>query len=176
MKTKRLKILIVESNPVIRRRFSTWTVQLGYSLYECDNINKTMALVRRIKPDIVIMNIKVKEQNTLNYAEIITSEKLANVILTSFKNEDYVAQQYDFIRSDATIVIFEEAIKNTAKRIHSFSISREGKNEYISKAQIILMKKYLISEEQAYRFIQKRSMDNALKMEVIAKQIIEKIG
>ncbi len=46
----------------------------------------------------------------------------------------------------------------------------------LSRAKAALMDRRGMTEEQAHRFLQKRSMDGGVKMTDTAKQVLEEIG
>lgn len=63
--------------------------------------------------------------------------------------------------------------KRLGKRQKDNTIDSENDSQIILEAKELLMSKYYFTEKQAYRFIQKRSMDNGTKMVSTAKLILE---
>ncbi|MBK1813434.1 ANTAR domain-containing protein [Clostridium sp. YIM B02505] len=140
---------------------------------------------RLTKPDIVIINYELTDTNGAEVAKIISGEAISKVILLC------TSQQYNIISkwtSQLGIVCMQKPIKPSGF-LHTISdildeISKEkhGKAEgstrpvgdklIIDKAKQLLMKKENIEENEAYRRIQKESMNSKRPMLDVAKRII----
>ncbi len=172
MSEKRCKVLVVESHEASRRKICTWVVRAGYSIYECNNLHKAKRMITNVKPNVVVANGVVDGQSTIQLAKAITEEKLASVILTS-KNIIEVPKGCYLVKTDSPKDDVLRKIETALKDQNSLILGTKEKNSCIMKAKTLIMKKYNISEQQAYRLIQKRSMDNSLNMNIVAKKIID---
>lgn len=156
----------------------------------CTSGNMLIRKCRTTKPNLIILNYELSDTNGAEVAKIICGEKISTVILLC------TSQQYNFVMSwakDLGLLCMQKPIKpsefiklvsdvnrDISKNISNKQISR-GKNiddkkildkRIIDKAKQILMKTQGLLEDEAYRKIQKESMDNKTSMLQLAKKII----
>ena len=67
-----------------------------------------------------------------------------------------------------------EMLLGTIKKQTSASRRSSDEEELIERAKLYLMEKYRMSEQQAHRFIQKRSMDTGARFADTARQILRR--
>lgn len=155
-----------------------------YSLNEC--LNKT----RVLKPDIVIIdyneNILEYEANDEHLKMIINEKNSGVVLLSNYNNQNVCKKYWEYenfyclirpINKQMLIVCIEMMLK-TVKKIQK--LEQEVANlknmldtrKEVERAKGLLMKNLGLSEDEAFRRIQKQSMDRGISMKEIAKAII----
>lgn len=184
----RTRIIIADDESLIRMDLREMLTNLGYLVVEeAGNGAAAVKLARELKPDIVLMDIKMPEMDGIEAARILTEEKIAPVLLLSAYSQQELVQQAQeagvagylvkpFRESDLT-----PAIEVVLARFSEFrTIERELTNvtdaletrKLVDRAKGILMETKNLNEAEAFRRIQKMSMDNRKPMKVVAEAII----
>ncbi len=154
----------------------------------CSSGNEAIRKVRTGPPDLLLINFDMPDVTGLEVATIIGDENLCSVILFIANNQwDFcspVVEDYDItlflkpINRLALLSTLETALQNRRRMIKMEKELAELKKgledrKVIERAKGILMKRKSISEGEAYRRIQKMSMDSRVAMRDIAMKIVE---
>ena len=93
----KLKIVIADNESIIRMDLKEMLEEAGHEVVgESYNGAKAVELTRRLRPDLVIMDIKMPEMDGITASRIISDEKIAPVILlTAFSQKEIVAKAKD---------------------------------------------------------------------------------
>lgn len=183
-----LRILIADDEPIIRLDLRKTLENMGHQVVaEAGDGAKAMDLARDLKPDIVILDIKMPEVDGIDAAKVITTEGIAPVLLlTAYSQKDLVDRAKDAGVFAFLVKPFKEADLLPAMEI---AISRyeefvELENEVtdlenkletrksVDRAKGILMDQYGLKEQEAFRRIQVQSMNTRKSMREIAEAII----
>ena len=151
-----------------------------------------MRLVEELRPDLVVMDVKMPKLDGISAAEQINaSGNIAPVVLlTAFSQRElveraaeagalaYVVKPFtpaDLIPSIEIalsrfqqLVTLENEVADLAERFET--------RKLVDRAKGILNDKMGLSEPEAFRWIQKASMDRRLTMQDVAKTIIDQLG
>ena len=150
-----------------------------------------VSLVRELKPDVVVMDVKMPKLDGISAAEQINKEHIAPVVLlTAFSQKELVERASEagalayvvkpFTPNDllpaveialsrwAQIIALETEVADLAERFETRKI--------VDIAKGILNEKKGLSEPEANRWIQKASMDRRLTMKDVALTIIDQLG
>ncbi len=161
----------------------------GYAVGDlCASGNEALRKVRLSAPDILLINFDLPDVTGLEVGKIIGDENLCSVILfiTSAQKDFCVStvQDYDItlfqkpVNHIALLSMIETVLQNRRRMqllLKELGDLKQGLEERkaIERAKGILMKRKSISEDEAYRRIQKMSMDSRVAMRDIAMKIIE---
>jgi response regulator NasT len=161
----------------------------GYSVGDiCTSGNETLRKVRTGPPDILLVNFEMPDVTGLEVATIIGDENLCSVILFITNTQrDFcvsIVEDYDItlflkpINRIALLSTLDTVLQNRrrmGRMEKELSQLKQGLEDrkIIEKAKGILMKRKSISEGEAYRRIQKMSMDSRVAMRDIAIKIVE---
>jgi response regulator NasT len=185
-----MRVLIVDDEPIIRMDLKEMLEEKGCIIIgEASDGETAVHLSRSMKPDVVLMDIKMPgKMDGLQAAKRITEEEICpTVLLTAYNQQELVKEAASTVGIFAYLVkpIKEEDVLPAlnlavAKWKNYKEIKKENRllktklknRKLIEIAKGILMEKYNISERDAYRKIQKLSMDYRTDMVKIAKDII----
>jgi response regulator NasT len=183
-----LRIVIADDESIIRLDLKKMLEDMGHSVVgEAADGQKALELVRALRPDVVILDIKMPVMDGLDAAKIISDEKIAPVmLLTAFSQVDMINRAKEAGVFAYLVKPFEEkdlipAIEIAISRylemqeMESKATDLEEKLETrkaVDKAKGILMDKYSLKETEAFRKIQQQSMNTRKSMREIADAII----
>ncbi len=163
--------------------------QNGYSVMEtCTSGSETLRRVRALAPDILLINFDMPDMTGFEAASIIGDENLCSMVLfvTSAQRDicEELARDYDItlvlkpVNMQGLLATLD-AVTQSRRRIErlgsELSKLKKGLDDrkIVERAKGILMDKKGISEAEAYRRMQKMSMDCRVAMRDIAEKIIE---
>ena len=185
---ERRRVLIAEDEALIRLDLSEMLVEEGYDVVgEAADGETAVRLAEELKPDLVILDIKMPIMDGLAAAERIAGGRIAPVvILTAFSQRDLVeraraagAMAYlvkPFQKSDlvpaieialsryAEISSLESEVAGLADRLET--------RKSVERAKGALMTTYGMTEPQAFKWIQRTAMDHRMTMREVADRII----
>lgn len=183
-----LRIVIADDEPIIRLDLRKTLENMGHQVVgEAGDGAKAVEIARELKPDIIILDIKMPEMDGIDAAKLITTEGVAPVLLlTAYSQKDLVDRAKDAGVFAYLVKPFKEADLLPAMEI---AISRyeefvELENEVtdlenkldtrksVDRAKGILMDQYGLKEQEAFRRIQVQSMNTRKSMREIAEAII----
>jgi two-component system, response regulator PdtaR len=182
------RVLIAEDEALIRLDLREMLVEEGYDVVgEAGDGETAVRLAEELKPDLVILDIKMPIMDGLAAAEKIAGSRLAAVvILTAFSQRELVeraraagAMAYlvkPFQKSDLV-----PAIEIALSRYSELSIleaevatltDRLETRKVVERAKGQLMAAYSMTEPQAFKWIQRTAMDHRMTMREVADRII----
>ena len=182
------RLLIAEDEAIIRLDLKEMLQEEGYNVVgEAADGEAALRLARANKPDLVIMDVKMPGMDGLAAAEKVIEERLAAVlILTAFSQRDLVRRAAEagamgylvkpFQKSDlmpAIDIALARHSQLAAVREESDNLAEQlATRKAVDKAKGALMDGHALSEADAFRFIQKRAMDERRSMRAIADEIV----
>ncbi len=161
---------------------------LGYLVVgEVGDGRSAVNLARELKPDIVIMDIKMPDMDGIEAAKILTEERIAPVLLLSaYSQQDLVERAREAgvvgylvkpIREtdlapaiEVALARFQEFLE-MQKQVEDLQDALETR-KLVDRAKGILMDRQGLTEAEAFRKIQKMSMNNRKPMKEVAWAII----
>jgi len=184
----RTRVIIADDESIIRLDLREMMESLGYLVVgEAGDGTSTVNLARELKPDIVIMDIKMPGLDGIDAAKILTEEKIAPVLLlTAYSQRELVQRAKEAGVAGYLVKPFREqdlepAIEVALSRFEEFkTLEQEVEDlkealetrKLVDRAKGILMDTQGLSEAGAFRKIQKMSMDKRVPMKEIAKAIL----
>ena len=182
-------MVIAEDEALIRMDLAEMLGEEGYDVVgQAGDGAKVIELAEELRPDLVIVDVKMPVLDGIAAAERIASQRIAPVvILTAFSQRDLVERARDagamaylvkpFSRSDLVPAI-EMAVSRFAElnalehEVADLSDRLETRKA-VDRAKGILQKELGISEPDAFRWIQKTAMDLRLSMRQVAEGVVE---
>jgi AmiR/NasT family two-component response regulator len=189
--TKR-RAIVVEDEALIRMDIVETLREGGYDVVgEASNGEEAVALARKFKPDVVVMDVKMPVMDGITAAEHIAKERLAPVVLlTAFSQTELVERARDagamaYVVKPFTPADLLPAVEIAASRFVEIRAleneiaditERMETRKTVERAKGILMEKMQLNEPEAFRWIQKTSMDRRLTMREVAEAVIDQMG
>lgn len=185
---ERTRVIIADDESVIRADLREMLTTLGYLVVgEVGDGQSAVNLARELKPDIVIMDIKMPHMDGIEAAKILTQEKIAPVLLlTAYSQRDLVDRAKEagvvgyLIKPfreqeigpaiDIALTRFQE-FRELEKQVGDLTETLETR-KVVDRAKGILMDTQHLTEAEAFRKIQKMSMNTRKPMKEIAEAII----
>ena len=184
-----LRILIADNESIIRMDLKELLEEAGHEVIgEAADGLKAVELTRKLKPDLVIMDIKMPEMDGIAAAKIISNEKLAPVLLlTAYSQKEIVEKAKDSGVLAYLVKPVKESNLFPAMEIalSRFQVYLELEQELLDlrnsletrkildRAKGLLMDAYNLSEQEAFRRIQQYSMAKRKSIREVAESIIE---
>jgi two-component system, response regulator PdtaR len=184
----RKRVLIADDESIILMDLREMLNNLGYLVVgEASDGQSAANLARELKPDLVIMDVKMPGMDGIEAAQILTQEKIAPVLLlTAYSQQDLVERAKQAGVVGYLVKPFREsnlapAIEVTLSRFEEFrTLQKEMEDlketletrKLVDRAKGILMDTQSLTEQEAFRRIQKMSMNTRRPMKEIAEAII----
>ncbi|MFC6579945.1 ANTAR domain-containing response regulator [Planomonospora parontospora] len=187
MSTQR-RVVIAEDEALIRLDLKEMLEEDGYAVVgEAGDGESAVRLASELRPDLVILDVKMPVLDGISAAEQIVSQRIAPcLILTAFSQRDLVERARDagamaylvkpFTKSDLVPAIEmavsrHEEIAALEREVGTLSERLETR-KLVERAKGLLMAEHGWSEPQAFRWIQKASMDRRLSMREVAQIVV----
>ncbi len=184
----RTRVIIADDESIIRMDLREMLTNLDYLVVgEVGDGRSAVNLARELKPDVVIMDIKMPDMDGIEAARILTEEHIAPVILlTAYSQKDLVERAKvagvvgymvkPFREADlgpaieVALARFKE-FETLHKEVDDLQLALETR-KLVDRAKGILMDSQGLTESDAFRKIQKMSMNTRKPMKEVAEAII----
>jgi len=185
----RRTVVVAEDEALIRLDIVEMLREAGYAVVgEAGDGEQAVALAEEHKPDLVVMDIKMPVLDGISAAERIVSARIAPVVLlTAFSQRELVERARDagamayvvkpFTSADLLPALEIAASRHAEIRALESEVAGLGERfetrKLVDRAKGLLQTSYGLSEPEAFRWIQKTSMDKRLTMREVATAVIE---
>ena len=183
-----LRLVIADDESIIRMNLRETLVGLGYLVVgDAGDGVSAIHLARELRPDLVIMDIKMPKLDGIAAAKVLTEEKIAPVLLlTAYSDRELVERARDAGVVNYIVKPFREAellpaIEIALARFAEFnSMATElgdlkdtmETRKLVERAKGVLMDTQGLKEQDAFRKIQQLSMNTRKSMREIAQAIL----
>jgi response regulator NasT len=187
----RRRVVIAEDEPLIRLDLAEMLTEAGYDVVgQAPDGKVAVALTRELRPDLVLLDVKMPVLDGISAAEQIGAESLAPVVmLTAFSQRELVERASEagvmaYVVKPFTIADLTPAIEVAASRWQQMRAleveiadlaDRLETRKLVDRAKGLLMSQLKLSEPEAFRWVQKTAMDRRLSMREVAELVIEGI-
>lgn len=182
-----MRILIAEDESIIRLGLKSMLQEMGHKVYAAADGREALQLARYHAPDLAVLDIKMPHKNGLEVAQTLSrTQPMPILLLTAFSQKELVdiatelpIQGY-LVKpiqpqelSAAISVATKRFADNQALEIEKLKLEEKlAARITLDRAKGKLMKEGL-SEENAYRFLQKHARDNNQTMQETAEAILK---
>jgi len=183
-----IRVVIAEDEAIIRLDLKETLEEEGYDVVgETGRGDKAVELVRELRPDLAILDIKMPGMDGLEAARLITKDRICGVlVLTAFSQREVIEEARDagalaylvkpFQKSDLVPAI--EVAIGRFRELQALNGEVEVLGEQlearksIDRAKGVLIDKHNMSETDAYGFIQRGAMNHRTTMKAVADMIV----
>ncbi|WP_308290366.1 response regulator [Mumia sp. zg.B53] len=183
------RVVIAEDEALIRLDLAEMLAEEGVEVVgQAADGEQAVALVEELRPDLVVMDVKMPKLDGISAAERIAAQRIAPVVmLTAFSQRELVERARDagamaylvkpFSKADLVPAI-EMAVSRFAEvaALEAEVASLEDRLETrraVERAKGLLQEALGVSEPAAFRWIQKTAMDLRLPMRAVAEGVVE---
>lgn len=185
---KKLRIVLADDEAILRLDLREMLADAGHEIVgEAANGEEAVKLVRELKPDFIIMDVKMPIMDGITAAKLIAQEQLAPVLLlTAYSQQDIVDKASEAgviaylvkpIREEQLFPAMEIAVRRFAE-VQELNAELDGLKEsletrkLLDRAKGILMTAHGMTEQEAYRKMQQFSMAKRISLKELAESII----
>ena len=184
-------VVVAEDEALIRLDIVESLRAAGYDVVgEAASGQEAVDLVRDQEPDVVVMDVKMPGKDGITAAQEIADENLAPVVmLTAFSQQSVVEKAADAGAMAYVVKPFVPeklfpAIEVAISRFDQMNALRDEVSDMkarfearkrVDRAKGLLMENMGLSESEAFRWIQKTSMDRRLTMQEVADAVIAQV-
>jgi AmiR/NasT family two-component response regulator len=183
-----IRVVIAEDEAIIRLDLKESLEEEGYEVVgEAGRGDHAIELVRELRPDLVILDIKMPGVDGLTAAKTIAAERLCAVLmLTAFSQREIIEEARDagalaylvkpFQKNDLIPAIevaigrFRE-LQNLDGEVDALGEQLEAR-KLVDRAKGVLIDECGYREHDAFTFIQRTAMSERTRMRDIAERII----
>ena len=182
------RVIVAEDEAIIRLDLAEMLKEAGYDVVgQAGDGEQAVAMALELKPDIVIMDVKMPVMDGITAAEQIGKERICPVVmLTAFSQTELVERARDagvmayvvkpFTASDVTPAIDIALSRWSELKALEAEVADLGDRletrKAVDRAKGVLMTKLKISEADAFRWIQKTAMDRRMGMREVAEAVV----
>jgi two-component system, response regulator PdtaR len=181
-------VLIAEDEALIRLDLKEMLEEEGYVVVgEASDGEQAVSLAFELRPDLVILDVKMPKLDGIAAAERIAAERIAPVvILTAFSQRELVerareagAMAYlvkpfgstDLLPTIEMAVSRHAQIVGLEKEVGGLQEQLEAR-KVVDRAKGVLMTEHGMAEPDAFRWIQRTAMDRRTTMRSVAEAVI----
>lgn len=185
---ERTRIIIADDESIVRADLKEMLSGLGYLVVgEAGDGESAVNLARELRPDVILMDIKMPNMDGIDAAKILTEEQIAPVVLlTAYGQKELVDRAKEAGVVGYLVKPFREndllpAIEVALSRFKEFEMVHQEVQDLqnaletrklVERAKGILMDTQGMDEGEAFRKIQKMSMNTRKPMKEVAEAII----
>jgi response regulator NasT len=188
---KQRTVIVAEDESLIRMDIVETLRENGFNVIaEASDGEQAVALVTEHKPDLLVMDIKMPNMDGITAAEKLASTKTPIVLLTAFSQKELVDRASE---AGAMAYVVKPFTPNDLLPAIEIALSRHAQitaleaeisdlnerfetRKLVDRAKGLLNEKMNLTEPEAFRWIQKASMDRRLTMQEVAVTVIEQLG
>ncbi|GGL90874.1 ANTAR domain-containing response regulator [Nakamurella endophytica] len=186
------RVLIAEDEALIRLDLAEMLTEEGFEVVgQAADGAEAVTMAGELKPDVVIMDVKMPNKDGIDAAaEIVTDQIAPVVMLTAFSQRDLIERARDagamaylvkpFNQADllpaielavaryTEMVALREEVADITQRLET--------RKLIDRAKGLLMTAQKMTEPEAFRWIQRTAMDRRTSMQVVAQAVLDGLG
>ena len=185
---EKMRVIVADDETIIRLDIKEMLTEAGHNVVaEAADGEEAVKLAAELKPDLVIMDVKMPKMDGITAARLINDKHIAPVLLlTAYSQTDLIEKAKDAgvlaylvkpISEEQLFPAIEIArsrfaeIKTLGEELDYLKESLETR-KLLDRAKGILMAAHNITEAEAYRKMQQYSMNQRITLKELAEAII----
>jgi len=190
-KTAQRRVVVAEDESLIRMDIVETLMDKGFDVVgEAADGLRAVELAFALKPDLMVMDIKMPDLDGLSATDRIAELKIPVVLLTAFSQQELVTRAAEVgamaflvkpfspqdllpaieiaLSRHAQLVALESEIQDLGERLET--------RKLVERAKAVLSEKMKLTEPEAFRWIQKASMDRRLSMAEVSRTVLDQLN
>lgn len=183
------RVLIAEDEALIRMDLAEMLRDEGYEVVgEAGDGQEAVELAESLRPDLVIMDVKMPRRDGIDAAAEIATKRIAPIlILTAFSQRELVEKARDagamaYLVKPFSITDLIPAIELAVSRFGEITAlesevatlsDRLETRKLVERAKGLLQSKQKMTEPEAFKWIQRAAMDRRTTMRRVAEVVLE---
>jgi len=190
-KTAQRRVVVAEDESLIRMDIVETLRDKGFDVVgEAADGLRAVELAFALKPDLMVMDIKMPDLDGLSATDRIAELKIPVVLLTAFSQQELVTRAAEVgamaflvkpfspqdllpaieiaLSRHAQLVTLESEIQDLGERLET--------RKLVERAKAVLSEKMKLTEPEAFRWIQKASMDRRLSMAEVSRTVLDQLN
>ena len=183
------RVVVAEDEALIRLDVVEMLREAGFDVVgEAGDGEQAVRLAEELRPDLVVLDVKMPVLDGISAAERIVRARIAPVVLlTAFSQRELVERARDagamaYVVKPFTAADLLPALEIAVSR-HQQIVALESEiadltdrfetRKLVDRAKGLLQQRFGMSEPEAFRWIQKTSMDKRLTMREVAAAVVD---
>jgi two-component system, response regulator PdtaR len=183
------RVVVVEDESLIRLDLVEMLSEAGYEVVGQAGDGETgVRLVRELRPDVVLMDVKMPVLDGVSAAEALALDGIAPIVLlTAFSQSDLVdralaAGVQGYVVKPFTLAELRPAIEIACARFAEVHALRTGvadleekleARKVVERARSALQAQFGWDEQTAFAWLQRAAMDARIPMVQVARRVLE---
>ena len=187
---KSLRVLVAEDESIIRMGLCRILEEAGHRVTAAPDGRTAVKLARQTGPDVAVLDIKMPGMDGLAVARTIYRQRpLPIVLLTAYGDRElveqaaelpimaYLMKPVDERELLATLEVVTARFVEQQRLLQQASDLEEqlAARKAIDRAKGVLMQRQSLSEEEAYRYIQRQAREQRRTMRQVAEAILRQV-
>jgi len=184
------RVLIADDDALIRMDLAEMLVEEGFDVVgQAGDGERAAALAVELRPDLVILDVKMPGKDGIAVAAEIAGQQIAPVIiLTAYSDRELIQRALDagamtYLAKPFTSATLLPAMELAAARYAETVELRAAvadanerllARKVIDRAKGVLMTQAKMTEPQAFRWLQQTAMDRKTSLDSVARDVIER--
>ena len=189
--SEKVRILVAEDESLIRLDIVETLTEAGYDVVaDAGDGEEALALAEQHEPDLAVLDVKMPKLDGISVASKLQELSIPVVMLTSFSDTDLVKSATE---AGAMAYVVKPFSSNDLLPAIQIALSRGQElldleaeiadlterletRKLLDRAKGLLQIKMKLTEPEAYRWMQKASMDRRLTIAQVAETVITQLG
>ena len=183
------RVVVVEDESLIRLDLVEMLTEAGYEVVgQAGDGESGVRLVRDLRPDVVLMDVKMPVLDGVSAAEALAADSIAPIVLlTAFSQSDLIeralaAGVQGYVVKPFTLAELRPAIEIARARFAEVHVLRNGvadleerleARKLIERAKSALQAQFGWDEQAAFARMQRAAMDARVPMADVARRVLE---
>lgn len=184
------RVVVAEDESIIRMDIVETLRDNGFEVVgEAGDGEEAVRLATELKPNLVVMDVQMPKMDGITAAEKLQEARVPVVMLTAFSQKDLVERageagalayvvkpfnQNDLLPAIEIALARHEQILALESEVADMT-ERFETRKLVDRAKGLLNQRMGLSEPEAFRWIQKASMDRRLTMGEVSRAVIEQL-
>lgn len=185
-------VVIAEDEALIRLDLREMLEEQGYRVVgEAGDGERAVELVEQLRPDLVLLDVRMPVLDGISAAERIMAARIAPVVIvTAYSQRDQVERARDagamaYVVKPFSIADLVPAIEIARSRFAEIAAladevadltERLETRKLVERAKAGLQQRFAMTESQAFSWIQRTAMDKRTTMAEVARLVLDEVG